>query len=58
MICVATNSTSSYDHIDSWRNKIQQVEQEKPIMIVLTKTDLSESVSEKVEYPQIQEKVK
>ena len=27
-------------------------------MIVLTKTDLSESVSEKVEYSQIQEKVK
>ena len=40
MICVATNNRDSFDNIGKWVAEINEVEQEKPIMLVLTKKDL------------------
>ena len=42
MICAATNNRLSFEHIDRWRNEIETTEPHKPIMLVLTKSDLIE----------------
>ena len=40
MICVACNLRTSFENIEKWRVEIQAVEQNKPIILVLTKSDL------------------
>ena len=40
MICVACNLRTSFENIEKWRAEIQAVEQNKPIILVLTKSDL------------------
>ena len=48
MICVAVNSESSFKSVDQWTNEIHQVEADKPIMLILTKKDLSYETEEPV----------
>ena len=43
MICAAANQRSSFDNIDRWRNEIKSVEPEKPIMLILTKSDMADN---------------
>ena len=50
MILVATDKTTSFDHIEQWKNRIQRVEPDKPIILILTKIDLSTSVRDKITY--------
>ena len=40
MICVAANQRDSLDHVEKWRNEIEQTVPGKPIMLILTKSDL------------------
>ena len=42
MICVATNAKTSYENIAKWRAEIQDVEPTKPIILILTKSDLED----------------
>ena len=42
MICVATNMRDSLERIMNWRAEIEAVELDKPIYLVLTKSDLKE----------------
>ena len=58
IICASTNSTDSFDHIEAWRDMIQSVEPDKPIMLILTQIDLLNSVEEKVDYQQMVNKCK
>ena len=44
MICVACNDKNSFDHIEKWRDEIQEVEPHKPIFLLLTKRDLKDLV--------------
>ena len=55
MICVAVNSRDSFDNIINWKTEIYDVEQDVPIMLVLTKSDLAASgfVEDPVTYEQI-----
>ena len=46
MICVACNQKSSFDNVDKWRNEIQEVEPSKPVMLILTKSDMADIVDE------------
>ena len=46
MICVATNQRDSFENIDWWRNEIQTIEPKKPIMLVLTKSDLQDQIED------------
>ena len=46
MICVACNQKSSFDNIDKWRNEISEVEPEKPVMLILTKSDMIDLIPE------------
>ena len=46
MICVACNSKTSFASVDKWRNEITEVEQDKPIMLILTKSDLEGALAE------------
>ena len=48
MICVACNVRSSFDNIEKWRAEIQAVETSKPIILILTKSDLSGQVDDPV----------
>ena len=48
MICVACNDPTSYANIDRWRNEIEEVESQKPILLILTKSDLEEEIDEPV----------
>ena len=42
MICVAVDSLESYYNINKWFDEIQSVEAEKPIMLILCKSDLED----------------
>ena len=46
MLCVATNQKSSFDNIDKWRNEISEVEPTKPVMLILTKSDMADLIDE------------
>ena len=53
MICVAANSVDSLDNIHLWQSEIVEKEPEKPIMLILTKSDLVDYVDDAVTYQQI-----
>ena len=40
MICVAKDKRDSFDNINKWKQEIQAVERDKPIMLILTKDDI------------------
>ena len=48
MICVATDNWTSFNNIRKWKDEIQSVEPEVPIMIVLTKSDLKNDLDKPV----------
>ena len=56
MVCIATNNRTSLENLDRWRNEIQSVEQSKPILLVLTKSDLMDDAEDPVELEELQEK--
>ena len=56
MVCVGANNMTSLDNIGSWKNEINAVEPNKPIMLVLTKSDLVEYTDDAVTFELIKEK--
>ena len=48
MICVACNIQESFDNIDKWKVEINEIESEKPILLIQTKSDLEELVEDPV----------
>ena len=55
MICVAVNSPDSFENIARWKYEIQEVVQEVPIILVLTKSDLQEMCDNAVTYEMIKQ---
>ena len=53
MICVASNSQDSLENIPIWQNEIVEIEPEKPIILVLTKSDLIDFVDNPVRYQHV-----
>ena len=53
MVCVAVNSRESLSSIDKWKAEIATVEPEKPLMLVLTKSDLMEYHDDPVTYEEV-----
>ena len=45
MICIAVNSKTSFDGINKWRDEIKEIEPDKDIMLILTKSDMAENNS-------------
>ena len=45
MICIAVNSKTSFDGINKWRDEIKEVEPDKDILLILTKSDMAENNS-------------
>ena len=56
MLCVAANMRTSLERIVVWQAEIMAVEKEKPIYLILTKSDLSELVENPVLYEEIKAK--
>lgn len=56
MILIATNDRNSLDNVQRWRNEIEMIEQEKPIILILTKSDLAEGIDEPVTFEEVEEK--
>ena len=56
MICVACNAQSSFESVERWKAEIQEVEPEKPIALLLTKSDLADIVDDAVTEDDINEK--
>ena len=48
MICVACNNRDSFDNVGKWKSDIQTVEPNKPIILILTKSDLKTALEEPV----------
>ena len=46
MICVACNNQESLESVNRWKIEIQDIEAMKPIMLVLTKSDLLDTLDE------------
>jgi len=60
MICVAANSHDSLENVVRWKTEIQEIEQEKPVALILTKSDLAEGgeLDEPVEFSMVKNKQK
>lgn len=58
MICVAANSHESLESVARWKSEIQEIEQEKPVALILTKSDLAEEIDEPVDLPMVKAKQK
>lgn len=48
MICVAANQPSSLENVAKWKNEIAEIEPEKPVALILTKSDLADIVDEEL----------
>lgn len=48
MICVACNNIDSLENVGRWKAEIQEIESQKPICLVLTKSDLADNIEEPV----------
>jgi len=46
MICVAANQPSSLENVNKWKNEIAEIEPDKPVALILTKSDLAEIVED------------
>ena len=53
MICVACNQRTSFENIGRWREEISQVEEDKPTMLVLTKSDLQDIADNAVQISEL-----
>ena len=58
MICVACNLPTSLESVARWKAEIQEIEPEKPITLILTKSDLAEFIDDAVTFTTIKEKRK
>ena len=60
MICVAANNKESLENVTTWMNEIKEIEPTKPIVIILTKSDLVDMLDEDevVDDAQIKAKMK
>ena len=56
MLCVAVNNRTSLDRITEWKAEIMAVEKQKPIYLILTKSDLTEQAEEPVTMEEIRAK--
>ena len=56
MICVASNQPSSLENVERWLAEIREVELEKPIALILTKSDLIEALDDCVKIEALDEK--
>ena len=43
MICVAADDAVSLESVDDWLNETNQLNDNKPVVLLLTKTDISEA---------------
>ena len=44
MICVACNNRDSLENVRKWKSEIETVEPKKPMILILTKSDLKDNV--------------
>ena len=44
MICVSCDSMASFNRIDQYNSEIKAVEPDKPVLLILTKSDLEDQV--------------
>ena len=56
ILCVATDSRVSFDNISKWMAEIQQIEDKKPISLILTKSDLQNVATDPVNFDEIKAK--
>jgi len=56
MICVAADSHSSFESVERWKWEIQGIEPDKPIALILTRSDLIDEIDDPVDLPMIKEK--
>ena len=58
MICVACNLPASLESVAKWKAEIQEIEPEKPIALILTKSDLADVIDDAIEFDTIKSKRK
>ena len=56
MICVGANMIDSLANINSWKTEIMNAEPDTPIMLVLTKKDLTDFVDDPITFEMIKQK--
>ena len=49
MICVAADTPDIQEKVNEWKDEIADIEHEKPIALILTKSDLVEDIDDTVE---------
>ena len=56
MICFAINNRDSFDNVSRWKQEIQEVEPEKPIILAMTKIDLADMTEDPVTLKELKDK--
>ena len=56
VICVAADKRQSYDNVRKWKDEIQTIVSDKPIVLVLTKSDSDETQDDLVALPMLRKK--
>ena len=47
MICVASNNKESLDSVNHWKVEVEDIEPERPKVLILTKSDLLNEIKDK-----------
>ena len=53
MICVASSDPESFESIDRYRAEIKHVKRDKPIFLILTKSDLQDNLENPIDLAQL-----
>ena len=56
MICVSSTEKTNLDSITKWKAEVQDVESSKPILLIMTKSDLAELSEEPITVPALKQK--
>ena len=48
MLCVACDNRASFANVEKWKAQIQEVDPEKPIILIMTKGDVEKSCDDPI----------
>ena len=57
LICVVCTDKNNLDGVGKWKAEVQEVEAEKPILLISTKSDIAEFADDPITYPDLKSKM-
>jgi len=57
MICVVCTDKNNLESVSKWKAEVQEVEIEKPILLISTKSDIAEFADDPIEFADLKAKM-